>query len=107
MKRKTLTLTLALFLLVSVATGLSLANFANADPKIFNRSHLPELAIKSDGTVNLDTGHITRIGNIYTLTGDVDGYAVVIECSNIIFDGAGHSINASSGHENAGLRLLG
>jgi hypothetical protein len=74
------------------------------------------LTIKSDGSIRIIPwngsheeyqvpGLITRTGIIYTLTADVEDYQVVIECSNIIFDGAGHKINAP-GRAAAGLQVL-
>lgn len=88
-------ITLAILLLMSAVVGLMLANSVSADADIFVRHYLPELVIKSDGTI---TGRqvtpqemefqapefIIWTGNIYTLTADIDGYAVVIECNNIV-----------------------
>lgn len=88
------------------ATGLMLFNLATADPIMY----LPNIVIKSDGTVAPETEFIKQDGNVYTLTSDlVRNYAIKIQCSNIVFDGAGHNINGTTkdyiGYSNAGLRI--
>ncbi len=85
---------------------------------IVDRQYLPELTIKSDGNIIVRQANwpheetpapkvIEQAGNVYTLTADVEGYSIRLECSNIIFDGAGHIIHAPSGFDNAGLELIG
>jgi hypothetical protein len=64
---------------------------------------LPYIAIKSDGSVEPQTGFIKQDGNVYTLTSDlVQKYAIKIQRSNIVFDGAGHVISGP-GYSNKGL----
>jgi len=46
--------------------------------------------INADGTVDPADGPIQRVGNTYTLTGDVGGISV--QRSNIILDGNGHAL---------------
>ncbi|MGD6806429.1 MAG: hypothetical protein ACQCN4_05670 [Candidatus Bathyarchaeia archaeon] len=90
---------------------------ADSQSSAMDLKYLPELTIKSDGTIAVcqvppsneetpDSDLIIRDGNTYTLTADIDNYSVRIDCSNIIFDGAGHTINASGVYANSGLRLL-
>jgi len=71
--------------------------------------YLPEIVIKSDGTVEPETEFINKTGNVYTLTANLTReYAIKIQCSNIIFDGAGHIIDGSAsplGYSNIGLSL--
>jgi hypothetical protein len=91
-KRTALALTVILALLLSVM-GLTLVNLAAADPI----PYLPNIVIKSDGTVEPETEFIKRDGNVYTLTNDlVRNYAIKIQCSNIVFDGAGCVINGGN-----------
>jgi hypothetical protein len=72
------------------ATGLMLINLATANPMWY----LPTIVIKSDGTVAPQTEFIKQNENVYTLTADLpQKYAIKIQCSNILFDGAGHTIN--------------
>ncbi len=113
-------LTFALLLVLLATAGLMLVNSVIA---VVPRSAAPAVVINSDGSI---TGRewdpqyrefeipysefINRTGNVYTLTADVEGYAVLIECNNIIFDGAGHTINVPSPeegtvHSKAGLTL--
>lgn len=77
-------------LLLLSATGLMLVNLATANPMWY----LPTIVIKSDGTVVPQTEFIKQNENVYTLTADLpQKYAIKIQCSNILFDGAGHVIN--------------
>lgn len=104
MKKIALALTLAILLLISVE--LQLVNLATAN----FIAYLPYITIKSDGSVEPETELINRAGNTYTLTGDISRkYAVEVQCSNIVLDGAGHSINGSVspilGYSNLGLSL--
>ncbi len=111
---------LTFVILLFLEAGLLIVNVATA---LVNRQYLPELTIKSDGTIvvyQVPPPHeesqapelINRTGNVYTLIADVEGYSVRIDRSNIVFDGAGHTIHApayssNAGYfSNAGLRLL-
>jgi hypothetical protein len=102
-------------LLVWQITALLFGGFATASADI-GLKYMPEIYIKSDGSI---TGYlelqseefqppeyINRTGNVYTLTADIEGYSVRIDASNIVFDGAGHTIHASGAFANSGLRLL-
>jgi hypothetical protein len=115
-KKTALGFCLILTLIFSAAAGLTLVDSAggNAIP----RRYLPELTIKSDGSITVIQqlspheefevpGLINRTGNVYTLTADVEEYAVTIDgCSNIVFDGAGHTIHFHTGFDNPGLRVV-
>jgi hypothetical protein len=119
-RKKVYGLTFVLLLLFSAVAGLLLVDSATA---FFNRPYMLELTIKSDGSIMVcqvspsyeefqAPDLINRTGNVYTLTADVEEYAVVIKRSNIVFDGAGHTIhapfewvNSSLEFENSGLRL--
>jgi hypothetical protein len=111
-----LKLTFVLLLLLSTMPGLMLANVATANMLGLDLQYLPELAVKSDGGIVVPEGLrkeespapevLTRNGSIYTLTSDIEGYVVVIECSNIVLDGAGYTIHASPAFWFSGLRLL-
>jgi hypothetical protein len=105
---------LTFVILLFLEAGLLVVDLATA---LVDRQYLPELTIKSDGTITFYEQPppykespapelINRTGNVYTLTADVEGYAVRIDCSNIVFDGAGHTIHASPAFINSGLRLL-
>ena len=107
-KRTALALALILALLFSAVASVQLANVATANPMAI----LPYITIKSDGSVEPQTGFIKQDGNVYTLIGDlVRNYAIKIQCSNIVFDGAGHVINSSVspgyGYSNKGLSVEG
>ncbi len=70
------------------------ASLANA-----NFTPLPTLPtpiyIKSDGTVDPPTAPIQKIGNTYTLTGNINN-TIVIQLSNIVLDGDGYNITKPS-----------
>jgi hypothetical protein len=88
------------------ATGLMLVNLAAANPMWY----LPPIVIKSDGTVAPETEFVRQDGNVYTLTADLpQKYSIKIQCSNIVFDGAGHTIDGAVtiyyGPANNGLSL--
>jgi hypothetical protein len=71
------------------------------DPTAF----LPLIVIKSDGSVTPQTEFIKQDGKVYTLTSDlVQKYAIKIQCSNIVFDGAGHVVSGY-GYPNKGLSV--
>jgi hypothetical protein len=96
-KRTALALILAL--LFSAIAGSMSVKVATADPMAI----LPYITIKSDGSVEPQTGLIKQDGNVYTLTSDlVQNYAIIIQRSNIVFDGAGHIISGP-GYSNKGL----
>jgi len=119
-KKTALGLSLIFSLLFSAAFALVLVNSAAG---IVPRSTMPAVVINSDGSITGRewnpqyrefeipyTEFINRTGNVYTLTADIEGYAVIIERSNIIFDGAEHTIHtpppeAGTVHSNAGLNL--
>lgn len=95
MKRKALALTFILALSFSAVAGVMLVDYATAN-FMFARLHLPEIIINSNGTVTPETGYINRAGNVYTLTANItQEYSVQIERSNIVFDGAGHTIDVA------------
>lgn len=98
MKRKAVAASFIMVLLFS-ATGLALADLATANPMWY----LPTIVIDSDGSVEPQTEYIKRDGNVYTLTADLpQKYAIKIQCSNIVFDGA---VTIYYGPANNGLSL--
>jgi parallel beta-helix repeat protein len=88
LKRTALALTLILALLISII-GLGIVKIAKAN-------FLPPsntVQIRSDGTIDPANASISRIGNNYTLTDDLFDTAIHVECSNIVFDGANHTLS--------------
>jgi hypothetical protein len=91
-KRTALALALILALLFSAMAGAMSVKVATADPV----PYLPNITIKSDGSVEPQTELVKQDGNVYTLTNDlVRNYAIKIQRSNIVFDGGGHVIDGS------------
>lgn len=104
MKRTAFALTLIASLLFSAVAGILYVHFVIADP--FVRQHLPEITITVDGSIVPETELINRTGNIYTLTADLYEKPILIQRSNVIFDGAGHKVNSSkSGYMDFGIKL--
>lgn len=103
MRKKTVFLTLISILLISAVAGATCANFAVANftwPVYF-----PEITINNDGSITPQTDYITRNGSVYTLTANlIEQYSIAINCSNIIFDGAGNTINITT-RDNVGLAI--
>ena len=94
-KKNAYGLTFVLALLLPAAAGLLLVDLANANP--ISWVVLPRIDINADGTITPDTGYISRNGSTYTLTSDIiDEYSIDIWRSNIVFDGAGHTINITT-----------
>lgn len=89
MKLKALALTFVLVLLFSVVGAQFVVSVAG------NPSNLPEkpsqIYIKPDGSIEPSSAPIQRSGNTYTLTNDTE-HSIVMQCSNIVFDGNGFSI---------------
>lgn len=56
----------------------------------------PAITIKEDGTISPASAAITRNGNVYTLTDDITGYTIAIDCDNVILDGANYSLNGEN-----------
>jgi parallel beta-helix repeat protein len=84
LRKKLLTaaLILALFLPATAITQFVRFSFAQASL----------IYITPDGNVSPSTAPIQRFGDLYTLTSDISGPAIVVGKSNITIDGAGHTI---------------
>jgi len=79
----------------SALTNVMFVDYATANFMIAPLN-LPKIIINSNGTVTPETGYIQRAGNVYTLTANItQEYSVQIERSNIVFDGAGHTIDVA------------
>jgi len=81
-----------LALLFSAVAGIQLGNVAKANFLI--PESLPEIEIKSDGSLQPSTDLIKHEGNIYYFTDDIIGeYSLTVRCSNVVIDGENHTIN--------------
>lgn len=94
MKRDILTpiLCLAILFLAIIETqhvNFTSANFIPPPPE------LPYAYIKADGTVEPETLPIHRAGNTYTLTGNITHCTLVIQCSDVVLDGAGYTLQGN------------
>jgi hypothetical protein len=91
LKKKALSASLFLAILISSLVVTQLVDLSNANP-IAPRSY-PTITINSDGSITPATGPINRTGNIYTLTEDILEQTILIYRSDIMLEGAGHIIN--------------
>jgi hypothetical protein len=65
-----------------------LASFVHADA-----FEIPAVTIKSDGSIDPPNVPISRMGDsTYVMTGNLTGYCLVVERSNVIVDGAGYTL---------------
>ncbi len=74
---------------------------------LFPPNSIPYIHIKNDGSIEPSTAPITKEGNTYTLTSNITGHTLSIECDNVIIDGAKFTIsgdNKSSPAISIGLR---
>ncbi len=88
-KKNDISFFLIFALLSSAVTGL-LIDPAKANG--FPAPQTPIITIDGEGNITPQTDLISRNGNTYILTDDIEDYQINIECSNIVFDGDGHSI---------------
>jgi nitrous oxidase accessory protein NosD len=92
LKRAPLAFAIIFLLLFLVIAGVLSVKVIKANLILY----LPYITIKRDGSVEPETDFIVKTGSTYTLTANLlYNYAVRIQCSNIIFDGAGHTINGT------------
>lgn len=87
-------ITLMLFscIVLLVVCQVQMPNFVSAN----FMQNLPYITINSDGSIMPETAYINRDGNVYTLTDNMTwAYVLIINCSNIIFDGGNHTINGA------------
>jgi hypothetical protein len=67
--------------------------------------YVPIIQINGDGSITPETDLISRNGNTYTLTANIDGYKLLIACSNIVLDGNGYTLTLYAG-DNPAIHLL-
>jgi hypothetical protein len=104
----------ALTVLLLSTVGMMLVESAKADP---GPTHIlvPIIQINGDGSITpyfpsssttkwWPMNLISRNGNTYTLTADDIDYEIQIGCSNIVFDGNGHSLSINHG-SNSGVYI--
>jgi parallel beta-helix repeat protein len=95
MKRKTLALMFILLLLFIATTGAQ--PITRADPYLLPKPpQLPPVYIKGDGSVTPTTLPIQKVGDTYTFTGNIFNLTLVVQRSNIIIDGAGHTLQGNA-----------
>ncbi len=53
---------------------------------------LEKIYIQNDGSISLQTGLISRAGNVYTLIGNIVNNPIEVQCDNIVINGGGFSL---------------
>ena len=89
MKRKASALLIIFCLVFFTLTAMELDNLSKARALIPPEETPPGYRIYSDGTYDVE--NLRRDGNIYTLTGNVQG-TIVIERDGVVLDGAGYTL---------------
>ena len=94
MKKTALTLTLILVSLFSLIT-LQFTALVTANPYRPYPQYLPVIYIKNDGSINPATTLIEHAGDVYTLTGNIINYSIVVQLGNTVIDGSGHTLQTN------------
>jgi nitrous oxidase accessory protein NosD len=96
MKRKASALTVVVALLSLVISGMGFVKLVRANPIDFTQlPRLPNITIRSDGSIDPQNVPIQKTNNVYTLTGNIENYNLDIQCNDIVVDGAGFTIQDS------------
>jgi hypothetical protein len=66
---------------------------------------LPSITIGSDGSIDPTGMPINRTGSAYTLTGNISGYSLDINCSNVTVDGAGYTLQTERVSQNVAINI--
>ena len=85
--KTSLTLTLIHALLFLAIAGTLFLNSAAAQT-------FTAITIKADGSIDPPSAPITKAGNVYALTSDMEG-SITVEKFDIVLDGAGHSLQGN------------
>jgi hypothetical protein len=113
--KKQVLVAFSILILFAYSAGVLFVSLTSANP--YTQLFLPTITINSDGSITPETPYVIRAGNNYTLTADViQQYSIKISASDIVFDGAGHTINVAvegafsengypAAYMNAGLNL--
>jgi hypothetical protein len=94
-----------LAIIVILLVGVQVSNGVKANPV---PTSLPNIVISADGSIqgSLSPLPITKNGNLYALTGNISGYGLDIQCSNIIFNGEGYTFRALAEYNsNSGISI--
>jgi len=83
-----------LILLFTAVVGAQFVTFTEAN-FLPSPPQLPHVYIRSDGSIEPETLPIQKIKNIYTFTENIFNLTLEIQCSNIIIDGAGYTLQGN------------
>lgn len=89
-------------ILISSIAVTTHADLANAGSPIASQGY-PQITINKDGSITPPNAPVDRTGNIYTLTEDLLEQTILIYRNDIVFEGAGHTINVP---KKAGIGLV-
>ena len=65
-----------------------------------------QIYIRNDGSVDPSNASINRVGNTYTLTENLTEQRIIIQCNNVILDGAGFTLQFLDPPVDAGVSLI-
>lgn len=55
----------------------------------------PAIVIQEDGSINPSTALMEQDGDVYKLTGNIEGYTIAVERANVILDGNGFALEGN------------
>jgi parallel beta-helix repeat protein len=97
-------LTLSLFLILTIAQSVNV-NMAQANPHYQPPIDPGYYYIKQDGAVSPSSAPIQRAGNLYTLTDNITGHPLWINCYGAVLDGAGYTLKSNQSGFECGVTL--
>jgi hypothetical protein len=86
-----------------VFSSVGLGNLVTANPIGYPIKSFPIVTINVNGTITPDADFLSRSGSTYTLKSNVSGYRINIECSDVVFDGDGHSMTLENNFMNPAI----
>lgn len=66
---------------------------------------LPSITVRSDGSIDPVGMPINRTGSVYTLTGNISGYSLRINCSDVTVDGADYTLQTEQVSQNVAINI--
>ena len=102
MKRNASVVLIIFCLVFFTLTAMELDNLSKARALIPPEETPPGYRIYSDGTYDVE--NLRRDGNIYTLTGNVQG-TIVIERDGVVLDGAGYTLYGDGSSHAFGYKI--
>ncbi len=92
-----------LVLLLAMMLGVHLVNLAGAN--VMPAPPILEIYIRNSGNVEPSTVSIQKVGNVYTFTDNLPNSSIIVQCDNIVIDGANFTLSGYGSHWYQGIAL--